>query len=264
MSEYHLNIAEKQTGPHSQFFIIQGIREGRLHGAEMVWRIGLEGWQPLRDLEDFSSYWPPSPEVLAKAESAKELARTELDRPQPWLRFWARMIDLIWFCCAFFIIVHMLMPEAMKQITIFAVRWYIPMEPFILLFYVPVEAWMLSRYGTTPGKSLLRIQVRTLPGALPTFRQAAHRSFLVCIKGLALGLPFISMLVMLWWKLQLAQARPTPWDETAETRVEHGEPEGWRYMLLVGIVLGVTMTFILFLIQNWPELEAARRNYLSK
>ncbi len=264
MSEYHLNIAEKQTGPHSQFFIIQGIREGRLRGNEMVWRMGLEGWQPLRELEDFSSYWPPSPEVLAKAESAKELARTELDRPQPWLRFWARMVDLIWFFCAATLVLGVVFPEAWVQWLGQTTRFPIPLEPLILLLYVPVEAWMLSRYGTTPGKSLLRMQVRTLPGGLPTFRQAAHRSFLVYIKGLALGLPFVSLFLMLWWKFRLPQARVAPWDEAAETRVEHGEPEGWRYMLLVGIVLGVIMTFVLLLVQNWAEFEAVRRNYLSK
>jgi uncharacterized RDD family membrane protein YckC len=266
MSDYHLTIADKQSGPHSQFYIIQGIREGRLHGAELIWRLGMEGWQPLRELEDFSSYWPLTPEAQAKVDAEKELARarTELDQPQPWLRFWARMLDLTWFFCAFTLFLGFTLPESAVQWLGRMDRPPIPLEPFVLLLYIPLEAWMLSRYGTTPGKSLLRIQVRTLPGSLPTFRQAMLRGWLVYLKGLALGLPFISMFMMLWWKYRLVQNRVTPWDETSETRVEHGEPEPWRYVLLTGIVLGVAMTFLALLIQKWPEFEAARRNYLSK
>ncbi|RBP38570.1 uncharacterized protein DUF4339 [Roseimicrobium gellanilyticum] len=264
MSDYHLTIADKQTGPHSQFYIIQGIREGRLRGSELIWRLGMEGWQPLRELEDFSSYWPPSPEMLAKAESAKELARTALDQPQPWLRFWARMLDMAWFFCAVTFLLGLILPESARQWLGQIERPLIPLEPFFLLFYVPVEAWMLSRYGTTPGRSLLRIQVRTLPGGFPSYRQALHRSLLVYVKGLALGLPFITMLVMLWWKFRIMESRVAPWDESSETRVEHGEPEPWRYVLLTGIVLGVAMTLGLLLVQKWPELEAARRNYLSR
>jgi hypothetical protein len=99
---------------------------------------------------------------------------------------------------------------------------------------------------------------------LPSYRQALHRSLSVYVKGLALGLPFISMMVMIWWKFRLMQTRVTPWDESSETRVEHGEPDSWRYVVLVGIVLGVAMTFTFVLVQKWPELEAARRNYLSR
>jgi uncharacterized RDD family membrane protein YckC len=264
MSDYHLTIADKQTGPHSQFYIIQGIREGRLRGTELIWRLGMEGWQPLRELEDFSSYWPPTPEMLAKADSAKELARTSLDQPQPWLRFWARMLDVTWFFCVVILVTGFVLPESAVQWLAQANRPLIPLEPFILLFYVPLEAWLLSRYGTTPGRSLLRVQVRTLAGGLPSYRQALHRSLSVYVKGLALGLPFISMMVMIWWKFRLMQTRVTPWDESSETRVEHGEPDSWRYVVLVGIVLGVAMTFTFVLVQKWPELEAARRNYLSR
>lgn len=262
MSEYHLSIGDQRSGPHSQFYIIEGIRSQTLRGGEMVWRKGLDGWQPLKGLEDFSSYWPPSPEVLAQAEAARQVARSELDRPQPWLRFWARMIDFIWFWCAFSMLLAVLAPGVLI-LAMKASQMYIPTDPFILLIYVPLEAWMLSRFGTTPGKSLLRIQIRTLPGGLPTFRQAMLRTFQMVLRGLALGVFPISLGFMLWNKLKLAQRPVTAWDETAETRVEHGEPEPWRYLLVAGILLGVVLTLGLIMQQVWPELEAMRRD-LSK
>lgn len=249
MSEYHLSIAEKQTGPHSQFYIIQGIREGRLRGAELVWRKGLEGWQPLRKLDDFEAYWPPTPEKLAQAEAARQVARSELDRPQPWLRFWARAVDFILFT---FVMGIFIPPSAMEWV----IRAHIPPEPLLLLLYVPLEAWMLSKRGSTPGKMLLRIQVRALPGGLPSFRQALLRSFWMYVKGLALAFPIISLFFMAWWKIRLMQSGTTAWDETAETRVEHGEPEGWRYVVLAGILLGVILTTLWTLHKNWAYFQS--------
>ncbi len=244
MSDYFLSIGDQRTGPHSVFYIVQGIREGRLHGPEHVWRKGMEDWVPLRELEDFTSYWPPSPEMLAQAEAARTLARTELDRPQPWLRFWARMLDLIFYVFALAFILTAVAPEPTQYWAIWAAQHHVPVEPFILLLYIPLEAWVLSRYGTTPGKSLLCIQIRTLAGGLPTFSQAVHRTTQMCLRGLAMGLYVLPLFSMLWWKVRLARHPVTTWDERAETRVEHGEPESWRYFVVTGILLGVLLTFI--------------------
>lgn len=264
MSDYHLTIADKQTGPHSQFYIIQGIREGRFHGTELIWRRGMEGWQPLRELEDFSSYWPPSPETPAKAPAAaNEPARPDVDRPRPWLRFWARMVDMIWFSCVLVVVLRIL-PQPFVQWLAQTIRSQMLLDPLMLLLYAPLEAWLLSRFGTTPGKALLRIQVRTLAGGLPVFRQAMYRSLLVYIRGLALGLPLLSLVAMFWCKFRLQQARVTSWDESSETRVEHGEPGALRYVVLTGIILGIVMTVVVSIVQLWPEIEAAQRNYLSR
>jgi hypothetical protein len=113
------------------------------------------------------------------------------------------------------------------------------------LIYVPLEAWLLSSFGSTPGRALLRVQVRRLDGGLPAFSQALRRSFHVYWKGLALGLPFISLVAMLWARQTLLQRGITPWDEANETRVEHGEPEPWRYLVLAGIILGIAITAML-------------------
>jgi hypothetical protein len=99
--DYHLSIAGERSGPHTQFHIIQGIREGRLKGDELVWHVGLPEWQPLRDVNEFEGFWPLSEETRLQAEKARRLARLEMDRPRPWLRFWARTLDRFWFFLAF-------------------------------------------------------------------------------------------------------------------------------------------------------------------
>jgi hypothetical protein len=67
----------------------------------------------------------------------------------------------------------------------------------------------------------------------------------VYVKGLGLGLPLVAFITMLWSRLTLLQRGATPWDEANETRVEHGEPEPWRYLVLSGIILGIAITGII-------------------
>ena len=95
--EYFISIAGDRTGPHSQFQIIEKIRDGGLKGEELAWRKGADEWKPLRDFEEFASYWQPTPQQVATAEQVRQVARIALDTPQPWLRFWARMMDYVWF-----------------------------------------------------------------------------------------------------------------------------------------------------------------------
>ena len=79
--------------------------------------------------------------------------------------------------------------------------------------------------------------MRRLDGTLPDYAQALLRSALVFVKGVALCLPIIPLFVMSWCRIRLMQLGMTSWDEHTGLRVEHGEPEPWRY-LIVAIVAG--------------------------
>ncbi|MFZ4767319.1 MAG: RDD family protein [Roseimicrobium sp.] len=239
--EYHLSIDGKRTGPHSQFYIIEAIRDGSLSGGELVWHQGLGDWCALRGLEDFSSYWQPTPAVIEAAESARRVARAELDRPRPWLRFWARVVDYAWFTFALSMLAAMAVPSAVLPALQQMMVMHVPVDAVALLLYVPLEAWMLSRWGTTPGRALLRIRVRRLDDGVPQFAQALKRSFQVFVQGMALSLPLLSLFAMAWSRLRLHQKGVTAWDEQNETRVEHGEPEIWRLLALVALVLGLVL-----------------------
>lgn len=111
-----------------------------------------------------------------------------------------------------------------------------PLNSVVFLCYAPLEAWMLSWRGTTPGRILMRIQVVRDDGRLPTYEQALWRSFQVFVKGVALLLPIANLFAMAWWRVRLMQKGVTPWDESSKTTVVHGELEGWRYAVLAGIV----------------------------
>jgi len=187
--------------------------------------------------------------MIAKAENAMLIARSELDRPRPWLRLWARIIDYLWFTVTIWMIIGLALPQSALD---WLVKLYFkgaPLDPVILLLFVPVEAWMLSRRGTTLGKALLRVQVCRLDGTLPSYKQAIQRSLLVFVKGFAMGLFLLSLFTMSFSRARLLQRGTTSWDETTELRVEHGEPEVWRYVLLfcaaLVMLLGAGIAFSL-------------------
>ena len=257
--EYHLSIAGERSGPHSQFTLIERIREGSLTGDELVWHMGMAEWKPLRELNEFSEYWKPKPEIINDAEEARRIARISLDTPQPWLRFWARTIDYVWFSMLFSMLMNLLLPQVSawieatranlmlsQQITLAQTIIFILFPPAIFLLFVPLEAYWLSRRGTTPGKALLRIQIRRLDGALPTFHQALLRSLLVFMKGTFFFLifPLPQLFIMSWCRIRLVQLGTTSWDEKTSLRVEHGEAEPWRYLLVAVIVGFMALKFI--------------------
>ncbi len=250
--EYFISTAGDRSGPHSQFQIIEKIRDGGLKGEELAWRKGAEEWKRLRDFEEFASYWQPSPQQVAAAEQVRHVARIALDTPQPWLRFWARMMDYVWFSMLLGMLLNAIVPgeslvrlrEALTTATPGrALLWMTLLNTGTFAIFIPLEALWLSRRGTTPGKALLRIQIRGMDGSLPDYSQALLRSALVFVKGVALCLPIVPFFVMSWCRIRLLQLGTTTWDEQTGLRVEHGEPETWRYLVVVVVAGFIALVF---------------------
>ncbi|MFQ5730064.1 MAG: RDD family protein [Waddliaceae bacterium] len=69
---------------------------------------------------------------------------------RPWVRFWARQLDY-----SFGGLILAVLDTFLLEVNDTAF-------PFIVIFaWVFVESWLLSAWGTTPGKFLLRVSVRT-------------------------------------------------------------------------------------------------------
>ena len=247
--EYYVTIAGERTGPFTQFQVIEQIRDRSMKGDELAWCRGMEDWRPLRTFQEFDTYWPLTEEQLQAAEIVRSKARAELDRPQPWLRFWARFTDYVWFSFLVGTFLSVLIPhewvESFKAYLLAAgarqsMLFMLASNTVMFLLFVPLEALWLARRGTTPGKALLRIQVRRFDGQLPSFRQALLRSLLVFVQGVALCLPLLPFFTMPWCRMRLMEKGSTTWDERASLRVEHGEPELWRY-LLVGTIAAMIL-----------------------
>ena len=247
--EYFLSVDGGRSGPFTQFQIIDRIREGSLTGAELVWHRGLDGWKPVRELDEFHGYWKPTVEQIEKAEELRRSVREEIDRPRPWLRFWARLLDYLWFSTGMWLLMTWTVPDEWLRWTMKMFVLGAPLYGVFFLIFAPLEAWWLSRHGTTPSKSLLRIEVRRLDGNLPTFQQAIMRSLLVYVRGVALWimpLP-LTLFTMSWARLRLLQQGITTWDRDTGLRTEHGETDSGRYFsVFVLLVLNSMATSYIF------------------
>ena len=139
----------------------------------------------------------PSPGIL--------LDRVEPVHAKPWplRRFFSRMIDLL---IAWILI--------MELCIVFVPR--LADEPSELLWivtgaaWIPIEALLLTFWGTTPGKWLLKSRVENV--ATMTYWAALDRSFTVFCWGLGCLIPVVSVLCCAVGYQDLADTGITRWD----------------------------------------------------
>lgn len=191
--------------------------------------------EPATDIELITSPQVPAPAEPRAAAAAQPAATTTVEAPpspacvpfvdasaylpHPWIRFWARSVDWCFFLIAFAVVASIALlvtgggnlstPKAMG----ICAAWWIG--------YLVVEAFMLSVFGTTPGKALLGIRVEGRPGRKPGFGQALSRSIQVWIFGEALGLPVLSWMTRVIWLALLSSSGQTIWDRNTYCRVRH-------------------------------------------
>lgn len=134
-------------------------------------------------------------EILGREEPRK---KTEAQPSQPWVRFVARFFD--------YSLLFMLLIAARSHAPYGKFEFFIPYEFFI---WIPIEAFLLSTLGTTPGKFLLKIKLRPKLD----FMRALRRSFSVWFRGLGMGIPVINILCLLNAFQRLRLFHVTSWDK---------------------------------------------------
>lgn len=135
----------------------------------------------------------------------------------PWRRFFARLID-IWVLAlpaglALGLMVSSQWPGfgawMQKAGSDFAVGWLI--LPFVLV----LESLVFAVFGSTPGKALLRVHVRTALGTRPTLAQYLNRQIRIYWFALGIGLPLISLFTMARQHSRLKAGEPTRYDQAS-------------------------------------------------
>ena len=144
----------------------------------------------------------------------------------PLIRFLARFFDY----SIFFTLLHIVS----GPISLPGFGRIFPIE---FLAWVPIETLLLATWGTTPGKWLLRTEIKRRFSNRLSFRSAFRRSFSVYFRGLGMGIPVINVLCMLnaFYRLRIFQT--TTWDKEEGTFVIHQSLVKWRYYLAIAVVL---------------------------
>jgi len=165
------------------------------------------------------------------------VALTELPDPstgdvpqvRPWVRYWARMFDLNTFGLLLGIVQIAVLPHFLG----YGMLTTIGVSMVVLFLWVFVESTLLSWFGTTPGKSLFKTRLLLAGNRSIPFSAALTRSFKVWWRGLAAGIPIISLMTLTNADNDLTKESITSWDREGGFVVVHEKISSLRTIIAV-------------------------------
>lgn len=282
--DYYLSIEGAKQGPYSIFKVGELLASGTVTTDTLAWHRGLEEWAPICEIpaleaflersqpsedEDAAAAPPPPPLPRTALAAAAETATAvpvvgEAPDPsaapvqtRPFLRFWARMFDYTAVSVLVFQLSDVAVPELVpgESISDLLARYFAEMQKpearsFTITLFLSlvgwhfVEAMLLHVLGTTPGKALFGVRVRTHEGEMLPVGTALGRSFYVYVLGVGFyQFPFIAI-AMAFSFFRLSAAGQCLWDQHLRTRIETTPLSVARIMLAIGAF------FALFLFQS--------------
>lgn len=174
----------------------------------------------------------------------------EVSQQRPWIRFLARMTDYYIFSMLFTLLISLLFPDFIQEMSQNLTQQAALEDPdavsyqsilFILLIRVVVtfiwvflEAYTISKYGTTFGKNLLGTRVVDKDGELLPYDRALKRSYSVWLRGMAAGFALVSWVTMIFGYQALKRDGITSWDEDADSKVVHTYFSTTRLLIILG------------------------------
>jgi hypothetical protein len=114
----------------------------------------------------------------------------------------------------------------------------------LYLFWLPAEAAFLTLFGTTPAKWLFGIRVVHSKDEPLSFSEALHRSFLVWVQGVGLGIPFVALFTQLFAYRRLTKTGTTLWDTSTHAMVTHRAWGVLRAIMCVAVVFAVLVLMV--------------------
>lgn len=157
---------------------------------------------------------------------------------RPWVRLWARYADIAIFSFSFAILAGLIAPPLL----------HMPQVAFSLLslaVWIFIEPVLLSTWGTTPGKWILKTTVKDAQGKKLDYAAWLKRGIDIWIRGLAFGLPVICLVTQYFAYKDLMQNGIVSWDKKRNFTVTHEEFGPLRVSAIFAIFL---IFFLLLLI----------------
>ena len=209
---------------------------------------------------------PPLPQTGMAVPPTVQVSRSEPNATQPsvsqirpWIRFWARFIDVGGICLAVAFPIAMLMGLLFATVLPFLGRETAVvlsvLFPYVVGLVVPfaycfIEPIFFIIFGTTPGKALLCIDVRTTSSGRLSYNEALKRTLRVWFYGCAMG-TIVGFGTL--WKARnnLIEGKITTWDRLGSFRVSHRR---------IGAVRGTIATVLILVIYViWAGLREESR-----
>ncbi len=245
---WFLVINGKRVGPVTSDQVKSMFLKGSIDKETLIWTQNFDNWKKLSEVDLFKNIKGPPPipsqnDNLSKKEPVKENNGKNITT-RPWVRFWARTLD--------FILLGILV-EIILLIIIIFFKIKIINDYFILLktknlyyFYnwniliiviLFVEPLTMAIFGNTPGKALFSIKVTNNLGGNLTFKEAFKRCLNIWVKGLAFGIPLISLITIYNSYEFLNNYGKTSWDKRYNFIVTHKHIGIFKLLIIILIFL---------------------------
>jgi len=174
------------------------------------------------------------------------------EQARPWIRYWARLIDIFVYAILQVIILILIL-TILKKLEIEINIAFLDEIPDLIFnivigfLYIFVEPIFFTIWGTTVGKALLKIRVRHEDGRKLSYKDALQRTFLVLFLGQGIGFPIVAIITHIVAYFRLKNQGITSWDESENYVVTHQTIGKVRATLLIGIplVLFIFLSIIL-------------------
>lgn len=198
----------------------------------------LPGTDPTGETDEPERRWSDGgaarekPELRAMDDGGAEA------KPHPWRRFFARVADYSLFALPG----GMLIMFPLAFVSPDGMAWMMEQDDWVAVMlivaaFVPVEGWMLSRWGATPGKWMFSLRVEGKWGEQIDFAGATRRALHVWARGMGFAIPAVSVITQLvaGWKLE--KKGETKWDQDLELAVRAGKLSTGKIALFVALML---------------------------
>ena len=176
----------------------------------------------------------------------------EVDQVRPWVRFLARMTDYYIFSMLVSLLISLLFPDFMEQMSemlaqqvsvqdseaagMQSILFVVLVRIVVTFIWVFIEAYTISKYGTTFGKNLLGTRVLDKDGELLPYDRSLKRSYGVWLKGMGAGFILISWVTMLFGYQMLKRDGVNSWDKDADSKIVHSYFSTRRLFIILGFI----------------------------
>jgi uncharacterized RDD family membrane protein YckC len=241
--QIHVRRGYGADGPYSLEQLQDMLDGGAVTFDDIVWVEGTEGWIPLNEIEGI--YLRPSPELGGALVE-------EGPQTRPWVRYWARSIDIALICIIVGIPIGAVLPDELNNRLVDQLIQFLAMT-----LWIPIEAALIATFGCTPGKALLRVRVSNKNGSNLSFGQALSRSFGVWLMGLGTGLiPLVTLVTSLFAYNRLSKKGVTTWDRDGRFMVTHRKVGIVRTLIAIGI-FAVIIAAAFAAVVDWQALDSS-------
>lgn len=112
---------------------------------------------------------------------------------------------------------------------------FIPVYLFLhAILFVLAEAFCISVFGGTPGKTLMGIQVTSVTGRRLGFGSSLKRSFSSVTAGLGCGIPILNLITMIYQYNKLTSDGAVFWDKVDSLQYQTHSVAAWRWAIAIG------------------------------